>query len=151
MTTHASMRYCGISLTEVHRCNHYSFFVIFLKCLKYRIIQYCHWNSNKHVFEGLSGLTDLDILVDPGQSLKVLEILDSSGFKKCNSPQNAACASKLPQISKKLFLCNTYDNISPSFWDKMIKKYLVDSSQQIHQFLIYTKSPQKTCSNIFII
>ena len=28
-------------------------------------VQYCHWKSNEHLMEGLTGLTDLDVYVSP--------------------------------------------------------------------------------------
>ena len=45
-------------------------------------VRYCHWKSNEHVAAGLSGRTDLDILVDRRQAARALEILGRCGFKR---------------------------------------------------------------------
>lgn len=42
-------------------------------------VRYCHWKSNEHLHEGLSGKTDLDVLVDikqKDQAKKYLTLLD---------------------------------------------------------------------------
>lgn len=45
-------------------------------------IIYCHWKSNEHIEEAMVGLTDLDILVEKGVSLKLDHILSKTGFKR---------------------------------------------------------------------
>ncbi|WP_162036237.1 nucleotidyltransferase family protein [Chengkuizengella sediminis] len=44
-------------------------------------IKYCHFKSNEHLDEGLIGKTDLDILVDRSQYVKIQELLKLAGFK----------------------------------------------------------------------
>ena len=49
-------------------------------------ILYCHFKSNNRVFDGLSGATDLDILIDRSQHIQALEVLSRCGFKRfCGS------------------------------------------------------------------
>ncbi|HRP31777.1 MAG TPA: hypothetical protein PKV73_07795 [Agriterribacter sp.] len=43
-------------------------------------ISYCHWKSNEHVEAAMNGDTDLDILFDPSQEDKVVEILKRNKF-----------------------------------------------------------------------
>ena len=45
-------------------------------------VRYCHWKSNEHLIEGLNGDTDLDILVDPNDKLKVETIFEKWNVKK---------------------------------------------------------------------
>ena len=45
-------------------------------------ILYCHWKSNEHLYEGLIGETDLDILVDYSMKEKAEESLTMSGYHK---------------------------------------------------------------------
>ncbi len=54
-----------------------------------RDVRYCHWKSNEHLLAGMSGDTDLDILVDRDQSAEVQEILAHSGFKRFLSAPGA--------------------------------------------------------------
>ena len=44
-------------------------------------IAYCHWKSNSHLEAGLSGDTDLDLLVREGQKEEFKEVLIKCGFK----------------------------------------------------------------------
>lgn len=43
-------------------------------------VLYCHWKSNEHLYEGLTGATDLDILVSNDSKDKARQILISVGF-----------------------------------------------------------------------
>lgn len=45
-------------------------------------IAYCHFKSNAHVLEGMTGDTDLDILVDRRRSAECESLLLQSGFKR---------------------------------------------------------------------
>lgn len=45
-------------------------------------IAYCHWKSNEHLLEGLSGYTDLDILVGISFKEKIRKILIDQNFIK---------------------------------------------------------------------
>jgi hypothetical protein len=45
-------------------------------------VRYCHWKSNEHVAAGLSGHTDLDVLIDRRHAARGLEILGRCGFKR---------------------------------------------------------------------
>jgi hypothetical protein len=53
-------------------------------------VVYCHWKSNEHVFAGLRGLTDLDILVER-RTLRTADLaLTRTGFKRfVAAPLNA--------------------------------------------------------------
>ncbi len=51
-------------------------------------ITYCHWKSNEHLERGLSGDTDLDILVESKDKSKFTKILDELSFRKIFSSQN---------------------------------------------------------------
>lgn len=44
-------------------------------------IIYCHFKSNANLFAGLSGSTDMDILVDKTQRTRCLSVLAANGFK----------------------------------------------------------------------
>ena len=45
-------------------------------------LRYCHWKSNEHVDAAVQGLTDLDVLVEPGCSDDLQRILAESGFRR---------------------------------------------------------------------
>jgi thymidylate kinase len=51
------------------------------RALNEKEISYCHWKSNWHLDEALRGLTDLDLLVERGDSLRFRELLCQHGFK----------------------------------------------------------------------
>lgn len=44
--------------------------------LEFNGVKYCHWKSNEHLFEGLIGKTDLDILVDREDKWKFERVLN---------------------------------------------------------------------------
>jgi thymidylate kinase len=44
-------------------------------------IRYCHWKSNEHVDAAVEGKTDLDVLVDRNEKVKLEQILGEVGFK----------------------------------------------------------------------
>lgn len=45
-------------------------------------IAYCHFKSNEHLLEGMRGLTDLDVLVERGNTQKLAQALSANGFKR---------------------------------------------------------------------
>ncbi len=45
-------------------------------------IVYCHFKSNEHLLEGMRGVTDLDVLVERGNTQKLTLALSSCGFKR---------------------------------------------------------------------
>ncbi len=45
-------------------------------------IVYCHFKSNEHLLEGMRGQTDLDVLVERGNTQKLTLALSSCGFKR---------------------------------------------------------------------
>ena len=45
-------------------------------------VRYCLWKSNEHLVAGLSGRTDLDVLVDVTVARRVEDILATLGFKR---------------------------------------------------------------------
>ena len=45
-------------------------------------VSYCHWKSNQHLLDGLSGATDLDILVDRDHRERAQRLLADCGFKR---------------------------------------------------------------------
>jgi len=49
-------------------------------------IRYCQFKSNWHLDQGVRGLTDLDVLVDPGAGSKLTAMLASSGYKLFSPP-----------------------------------------------------------------
>lgn len=51
-------------------------------------IRYCHWKSTCRLFEGMSGQTDLDVLVDRRQYEVFNDVLRSSGFKRMLSDKS---------------------------------------------------------------
>lgn len=42
----------------------------------------CHWKSNEHLDAALNGLTDLDLLVDPGQEALARAVIAEAGFTR---------------------------------------------------------------------
>ena len=48
-------------------------------------ISYCHWKSNEHLKEALDGDTDLDVLFDPAERVKLEKVLDGCGLKRFRS------------------------------------------------------------------
>lgn len=53
-----------------------------LKALDEYNISYCHWKSNEHLGEALSGDTDLDVLFDPAQRTELERVFDECGLKR---------------------------------------------------------------------
>ena len=45
-------------------------------------IRYCHWKSNQHLFEGMVGMTDLDVLFDRVGTHVLDRIFGGAGFKR---------------------------------------------------------------------
>ncbi len=56
-----------------------------IKSLEERGIIYCHWKSNEHLAEALTGETDLDVLFDPAQRVQLEMVLDECGLKRFRS------------------------------------------------------------------
>ena len=50
-------------------------------------ISYVHWKSNQHFYDALSGIDDLDILIDRTQYNELMIILGSLGFKHFYIPE----------------------------------------------------------------
>ena len=48
-------------------------------------ILYCHWKSNEHLYEGLIGETDLDVIVHPDCKEKAKEKLFETGYIQLSS------------------------------------------------------------------
>ena len=46
---------------------------------------YCHWKSNEHLFLGLEGKTDLDVLLSPDDKKEGERILGELDFLQCKS------------------------------------------------------------------
>jgi hypothetical protein len=49
-------------------------------------IRYCQFKSNWHLDQGLVGLTDLDVLIEPHSGSKLASILGQSGYKSFSPP-----------------------------------------------------------------
>ena len=49
-------------------------------------INYCHWKSNEHLEEAMTGKTDIDILIDRKSYAKVIEGLVKNNFKRFEIP-----------------------------------------------------------------
>lgn len=45
-------------------------------------VRYCHWKSNEHLLPGLTGETDLDILIDPRDADKAYSLMSENNFKR---------------------------------------------------------------------
>ena len=45
-------------------------------------IKYCHWKSNEHLGEALTGDTDLDMLFSPSQRSLLDKVLNECGLKR---------------------------------------------------------------------
>jgi thymidylate kinase len=45
-------------------------------------VRYCHWKSNEHLLEGLSGRTDLDVLAGHNQYEEIRKVLEKCNCKK---------------------------------------------------------------------
>lgn len=61
-------------------------------------IEYCHWKSNCNLDQSLSGLTDLDLLVNPDHMDRFVEILSRHDVKLVLSPRE----SRYPDIQDYL-------------------------------------------------
>jgi hypothetical protein len=48
-------------------------------------VRHCQWKSNQHLAEALSGLTDIDLLVDKAQATQCERILNGLSFKRFQS------------------------------------------------------------------
>lgn len=55
---------------------------LLLNGLEKNKITYCHWKSNEHLAEALNGDTDLDILFDTAQRLKIEKVFSECGVKR---------------------------------------------------------------------
>jgi len=49
-------------------------------------IRYCQFKSNWHLDQGVRGLTDLDVLVDPGAGPRLTPVLAAAGYRKFSAP-----------------------------------------------------------------
>lgn len=49
-------------------------------------IRYCHWKSNLRLGRGLSGATDLDLLIDPADAVRFREQLVAFGVRRVLAP-----------------------------------------------------------------
>ena len=56
-----------------------------IRSLEEKDIKYCHWKSNEHLAEALEGDTDLDVLFDPAQRVRLEMVLDECGLKRFRS------------------------------------------------------------------
>ena len=45
-------------------------------------IKYCHWKSNEHLADALTGDTDLDMLFSPSQRSLLDKVLNECGLKR---------------------------------------------------------------------
>src|SRR6185503_7754349 len=45
-------------------------------------VRYCHWKSNEHLFEGMVGLTDLDVLFERTGTPRLDRIFGEAGYKR---------------------------------------------------------------------
>ena len=54
---------------------------LLLDALHNNDILYCHWKSNQHLSDSMTGATDLDILFDEKQKVKIESILNNLGYK----------------------------------------------------------------------
>ena len=45
-------------------------------------IRYCHWKSNEHVDAAVEGKTDLDVLADKAEKVRLKQVLSEIGFKQ---------------------------------------------------------------------
>ncbi len=57
----------------------------FFDALNVKGIRYCHWKSNQHLQEALTGLTDIDLLVDKSSKCECRIILTELKFLKIRS------------------------------------------------------------------
>ena len=62
----------------------------FFDQMHHQNVPYCHWKSNEHLREGLTGLTDLDLLVDRARSRELSAILAATGFRRFTAAPGAA-------------------------------------------------------------
>jgi hypothetical protein len=53
-------------------------------------IRYCHWKSNEHLRPATLGETDLDILVDRSDALRLSQALAGTGYKRFAAPAETA-------------------------------------------------------------
>ena len=58
-------------------------------------IRYCHWKSNIHLDAALNGETDLDILVDREDAVKILDVFNRLNIKQVTNPSH----QQYPSIS----------------------------------------------------
>ncbi len=45
-------------------------------------VRYCHWKSNEHLFEGMVGMTDLDVLFERRGTPRLDRIFGEAGYKR---------------------------------------------------------------------
>ncbi|MDX1412985.1 MAG: hypothetical protein R3293_02280 [Candidatus Promineifilaceae bacterium] len=48
-------------------------------------VRHCHWKSNQHLSDALTGATDIDLLVDKCESIACESVLTGLGFKRVHS------------------------------------------------------------------
>ena len=58
---------------------------LLLESLHENDIMYCHWKSNQHLSASMTGATDLDILFNEKQKIKIESILNNLSFKIFNA------------------------------------------------------------------
>jgi thymidylate kinase len=55
-------------------------------------VVYCHWKSNEHLWPATLGETDLDVLVNRSDSLRLSQILAETGYKRFAAPAESSHA-----------------------------------------------------------
>ena len=61
---------------------------LFFEYIHSQNIRYCHWKSNSHLYEALTGQTDLDILIHDEDERKFNQALQKFNFLEISSPPN---------------------------------------------------------------
>lgn len=95
-------------------------------------IEYCHWKSNEHLAEGLTGVTDLDVIVSPHQSIE--GILAEQGFKRFDTAwfvDHPGLADYLGYDRETGRLVHLHLHSKLAIGNKRLKHYTVPWTEQI--------------------
>lgn len=114
-------------------------------------IKYAHWKSNQHLYEGLIGETDIDLLVEADKAVKVEKILYDYNFKRFISNNDINYVgiqdwlgydesnNKLVHLHLHYKLLTGIKGLKEQWlpWEK----YILDNSQKDDYFSVHVTNP----------
>ena len=113
-------------------------------------ILYCHWKSNEHLDVSMTGDTDLDVLFDEKQKVKIESILNRVGFKLFTAIKQKQYKDIVDYIgldlqSGKVIHLHTHYKLTMG--EPFLKGYQINFEEKILQSRIYNEEFGIYCIN----